>query len=586
MQDRKKLGKILVEMGKAEKNEIKKALKIQKKEPGKKLGEILVEEGFLSPQDVTEGLAKQFEMEYVDVTSINVPREALDVVPEEVAREYNVLPVDFDGKEVTVALSDPLDFTTLDNLRFVLDCQIEGALTTPEDLEKGFAHIYGEGEEDEKDHEHMVEAEDEELDAMLGDLTEDDVEMRDTGEIGVGVEDMDEEEEESAVIRLVTLIISEAVKVGASDIHVEPMEKQLRVRYRVDGVCREVDSPPKRLQGSLLSRLKIMAGMDIAEKRKPQDGRIKLTLMGRELDLRVSAIPATHGESVVLRILDKEEGLKDLETLGFHPSEQKRFEEIISRPNGIFLVTGPTGSGKTTTLYASLKRLNKPNVKIITAENPVEYELTGINQSQVNHEIGLDFQTILKAILRQSPNIILVGEIRDEETAEIAIQAALTGHLVFSTLHTNDAPSALTRLIDIGVKPFLVASSVQAVMAQRLIRVLCPNCKEPYEPDESELEAVGLKPEDLEGKKVYQPRGCDECDGIGFSGRTGVFELMEMDSTIREMTFSGESTRKITEQARMSGMTTLLEDGVRKVLDGQSSFQEVLRVAQREDIAY
>jgi type IV pilus assembly protein PilB len=577
MSQQRKIGKILVDLGFATKKQIKKVLKIQKQEDrDRQLGQILVDEGVINQKELTRALSEQYDMPVVDLSSMDIPEEIIDAVPRDVAQEYGIVPVRLEDGTLTVAMSDPLDFMTLDNLRFVLNHDVKCVLTTEDQLRRAHKHYYD------------TDTSDTEFDSMLDELTDpedDDIEIRDSDT------DLDEmadeaEGEESPVIRLVTLIISEAVKTGASDIHIEPMENRLRVRYRVDGICREVDSPPKRLQGSIISRLKIMAGMDIAEKRKPQDGRIKITLMGRDLDLRVSALPSTHGESLVMRILDKEEGLKSLEALGFHPEDKERFDNIISRPNGIFLVTGPTGSGKTTTLYASLQKLNRPDVKIITAENPVEYELEGINQSQVNHKIGLDFQRILRAILRQSPNIILVGEIRDQETAEIAIQAALTGHLVFSTLHTNDAPSALTRLVDIGVKPFLVSSSVQAVMAQRLIRVLCPACKEPYEPDETELRAVGLNREDLEGKKVYKSVGCGECDGDGFSGRTAVFELMEMNSTIREMTFNQEDTRKITEQARLSGMTTLLEDGVRKVLDGKSTFQEVLRVAQREDIVY
>jgi len=575
MRKKKKIGEILLGMGKATEEQVKKALKLQKQDDeDRKLGEILVDHDILSSRDVAQALGQQFDMPVVDLGSMNVSEEAVEAVPQDIVNEYEIFPVKKQDGQLTVAMSDPLDFQTLDNLRFMLDCDVECVLTTEEQVRKGVEHYYGGAEE--------------EIDSMLEELTQDNVEVRENESQAERQDDLEsmEEEDDSPVIRLVTLIISEGVKKGASDIHVEPMENKLRVRYRIDGICEEVDSPPKRLQGSILSRLKLMAGMDIAEKRKPQDGRLKVSMMGRDLDLRVSALPSTHGESIVMRILDREEGLKSMESLGFHPQDQKRFDEIIERPNGIVLVTGPTGSGKTTTLYAALKKLNRPDVKIITAENPVEYQIPGINQSQVNHEIGLDFQRILRAVLRQSPNIILIGEIRDQETAEIAIQAALTGHLVFSTLHTNDAPSALTRLVDIGVKPFLVSSSIQAVMAQRLIRVLCPSCKEPYEPEEMELRSVGLTHEELEGATVYQAVGCSECDGRGFTGRTAVFELMEMNSTIREMTYNQEGTRKITEQARMSGMTTLLEDGVRKVLDGQSTFQEVLRVAQRQDIMY
>ncbi|MGH7162744.1 MAG: GspE/PulE family protein, partial [Planctomycetota bacterium] len=381
------------------------------------------------------------------------------------------------------------------------------------------------------------------------------------------------------VIRLVHKLMEEALRSRASDIHVEPMSERVRVRYRVDGVCFESQSLPKDIQNSILSRLKIMARMDIAERRKPQDGRIQVDLLGRPIDIRVSALPATHGESIVMRLLDKEVSLVDLEQLGFHADDHERFKRIIRKPNGIFLVTGPTGSGKTTTLYAALKELNRPNVKIITAENPVEYHLQGINQCEVKHSIGLDFARILRSMLRQAPNIILVGEIRDPETAEIAIQAALTGHLVFSTLHTNDAPSALTRLIDIGVKPFLVSTAVLAVMAQRLFRLLCPTCKAPWEVEPVKLRALGIKAEVLEGRTLYKSVGCKECRFEGYRGRKGIFEMFEMDTRMRDLTFRGASTLDLRAQARAScGMLTLREDGIRKILAGITSVDEILRV--------
>ncbi|MCZ7607158.1 MAG: ATPase, T2SS/T4P/T4SS family [Planctomycetota bacterium] len=345
-----------------------------------------------------------------------------------------------------------------------------------------------------------------------------------------------------------------------------------------------MESPPKRLQGPLIQRIKILSKMKIEEKRVPQDGRIKTRVEGRDIDLRVSALPCSWGESVVMRILDKQKNLVGLEVLGMHPTDFDRFQKILKKPNGIFLVTGPTGSGKTTTLYAALTALNQPDVKIITAEDPVEYNLSGINQSQVNHQIQLSFARILRAMLRQAPNIILVGEIRDHETAEIAIQAALTGHLVFSTLHTNDAPGALTRLMDMGVKPFLVASAVQAILAQRLVRVLCKHCKQPHKPDATELKTVGLRPEQVAGKTLYQAVGCKQCGGHGYRGRMGVYELLEMNSVIRELTFQQASSLKIRNEARQNGMTTLQEDGVRKVLIGTTTIDEVLTITHRDDL--
>ena len=364
----------------------------------------------------------------------------------------------------------------------------------------------------------------------------------------------------------------------ASDIHIEPMGERVRLRYRIDGVCVERDNLPKRMQNALLSRVKLMSGMNIAEKRVPQDGRIKLPMDDRQIDFRVSACPAYHGESVVLRILRPESVKIGLENLGFEPDNLQVFNRIIRRPNGIFLVTGPTGSGKTTTLYSALDVLNRPDVKIITAEDPVEYNFAGINQCQVRERIGLTFAAILRSMLRQAPNIVLVGEIRDKEVADIAIQAALTGHLVFSTLHTNDAPSAITRLIDMGVKPFLVASSIQAVMAQRLIRVLCKECKQPDDnPDPKALSLIGLKPEEAAGK-VYKPVGCPVCNKSGYKGRKAIFEMMTMNSQIRELAFKQGSIEKIRDAALAAGMRSLAGDGKIKVLKGETSAEEIARV--------
>jgi len=410
--------------------------------------------------------------------------------------------------------------------------------------------------------------------------------LEERGDMEVTVRGDDAEDgvegDDAPIIRLVHLVIAEALRQRASDIHIEPLAHRLRIRYRIDGVCFEVDSQPKINQGPILSRIKIMAGMDIAEKRRPQDGRINLTVEGREIDIRVSALPCTSGESIVMRLLDKERGLKDLRELGFEDDDFKRFNSMIKRPNGILLVTGPTGSGKTTTLYAALKKLNQPDVKIITAENPVEYLLPGVNQCEVRPKIGLDFARILRAMLRQAPNIILVGEIRDKETAEIAIQAALTGHLVCSTLHTNDAPSAITRMIELGVKPFLVSSSLLGVVAQRLMRVLCDNCKEPYTPSAAELMTVGITPEMAEGHTIFKPVGCARCRHSGYRGRLGAFELMEMNNELRAMVFDGVSTQKLRKAAELNGMKTLQRDGVRKILVGKTSVEEVLRLTHAQ----
>jgi type IV pilus assembly protein PilB len=572
-QQKKLLGKILEEMKVVTAVQVKQALKAQMADPGRKIGELLVEQKAATTAQITEALARQYNYPYVDLKNFKFNADVVKTVPRAVCEENNIFPIKGNGRSLMIAMHDPLDLFALDNLKFILNKEIEIVLAPKDSILEAIGRAYGS-----KEKTALNEAIDQ---AVYQTQTE--IKVRGAKEDDGG----EPTEDDAPVIRFVQLMIGEAVKQRASDIHVEPMEDRLRIRYRVDGVCQEVNTAPKRLQGAILSRIKIMSEMDIAEKRKPQDGRIKIQVDGRQLDIRVSALPATHGESVVMRLLDKDKGLLGLEEMGFHPSDYKRFKGLIRRPNGIVLVTGPTGSGKTTTLYAALKELNRPDVKIITAENPVEYNISGINQAQVKAHIGMTFQRILRAMLRQAPNIILVGEIRDHETAEIAIQAALTGHLVFSTLHTNDAPGALTRLMDMGVKPFLVASSIQAAMGQRLIRTLCPDCRElEKDPDPVLLAALNIRPEDLRGRKIYKPVGCDKCRKTGYRGRKGLFELMEMNSVMREMVFKKEPINRIKEQSRLSGMVTLLEDGVRKIFDGITSLEEVATITHREDITY
>ncbi|MHC4818069.1 MAG: GspE/PulE family protein [Planctomycetota bacterium] len=516
---------------------------------GSRLGEALVDLNMVTEESVSRALCRQNKLPYVDLDKANLRDEVVDLVESKVVEEYNIIPVKKQGRQVIVAIADPAQVYQADGLQFVLNTEVRFALTTPTALINAKAEYYGIGEKIER-----------------------------KGPAAVAAAEM-EGDDDAPIIRLVHTMMEEALRARASDIHVEPLADRIRIRFRVDGMCFESKSLPKDIQGAILSRLKIMAHMDIAEKRKPQDGRIQVDLLGRPIDLRVSALPATHGESIVMRILDKEVALVNLQKLGFHEDDYARFQRIIKKPNGIFLVTGPTGSGKTTTLYAALQELNRPNVKIITAENPIEYHLKGINQCEVRHTIGLDFARILRSMLRQAPNIILVGEIRDMETAEIAIQAALTGHLVFSTLHTNDAASALTRLIDMGVKPFLVSTAVLAIMAQRLIRMLCPSCKAKYEPEAVKLRALGISPDQMEGQSIYKTVGCKECRHEGYRGRKGLFEMFEMDSRMRDLTFQSASTLELRGQARAScGMVTLREDGVRKILAGLTSVDEVLRV--------
>ncbi|NLW50611.1 MAG: Flp pilus assembly complex ATPase component TadA [Candidatus Brocadiaceae bacterium] len=560
MATRKPIGQLLLEKGLVEKEQIQRALEYQQKSGEKlRLGEILVRFGYVTATDVLKCVGEQFDVRVVDLNKVRPEVEAVDAVPRNTARMHGILPLKKTGNAIVVAMDD-LDLCAIDNLKFILNMDVKPVLAAADDIKDAIERFYG-GEEST-------------MDNMLREFTEGEAVAENGTTQMIG-----DEGDDAPLVRLVFLIVSDAVQARASDIHVEPMTNRLRVRYRIDGVCQEVESPPKRLQNSIIARLKLMAGMDLAEKRKPQDGRIPLVINGQSLDLRVSDIPTTDGESIVMRILSKEAARVSLVELGFHPSDLEHFERIIRRPNGIFLVTGPTGSGKTTTLYSALNELNRPDTKIITAEDPIEYTFPGINQSQVQTDINRTFPVILRAMLRQAPEIILVGEIRDEETAEIAVRAALTGHLVFSTLHTNDAPSAIPRLIDMGIKPYMVASSVQAIMAQRLIRTICTNCKEPYEYPERQLRAVGLDPESVEGITLYRGAGCNRCNGSGYHGRLGIFELMEMNADLRNLTFAKAATGEIREKARSFGMLTLMEDGLRKVIQGVTTIDEILRVA-------
>jgi type IV pilus assembly protein PilB len=486
-------------------------------------------------------------------------------VPESVARENVVLPLSQDNGALKIIMSDPSDFDTVQKLQFILNKDIQPVLAPREQIIEAINRHYGQSET-------------ESVDSMLAEFTDTAIDFTETESTSAAAT----EESDAPVVKLCNLIIQEAVSLRASDIHIEPFADRVRIRYRIDGVLVERDSPPRRLLAPMLSRLKIMGSIDIAEKRRPQDGRIKMSISGKHFDLRVSLLPTNMGQTCVMRILDRGSIQVSIKDLGFAEDDYRRFQNIIKRPNGIFLVTGPTGSGKTTTLYAALNELNRPDRKIITAEDPVEYYLPGINQVEVKHQIGLDFARIIRAMLRQAPNIILVGEIRDRETAEIAVQASLTGHLVFSTLHTNDAPSAITRLVDIGVQPFLVASSVIAIMAQRLVRVVCPKCKAPDQPSASELKASGLTSEQIKNANFMRGRGCSHCNHTGYRGRKGIFEMMRLNSTIREMTFKREPTQTIRRQARLLGMRTLLEDGLNKAVTGLTTLEEVLSTCHHE----
>jgi len=557
---RRRLGEILAEWGVVTPAGIQEALEHARAE-GLRIGEALVTLGLADEEDVTKALATQNDMEYIDLDrNVLIPGQ-IQLVPTELIRKHLVLPLSEEDGRLKIIITDPLDLETLDMLRFRLNCELEPCLASKNKVRKYIDQVV-----------HS----DVSIDQAVHELE------RATGDDALSVQGGDGSGEDSApIIRLVHMIITEAVKMRASDIHIEPMVDRVRVRYRVDGVCLERDKIFKRMQGSVINRFKIMAGIDLAEKRLPQDGRIKMNVAGAEVDFRVSSLPSSHGESVVLRILTPETVRKGIQSLGFQQDDYARFMRIIRRPNGVFLVTGPTGSGKTTTLYAAINELNRPDRKIITAEDPVEYNFSGINQVEVKEQIGLTFASILRSMLRQAPNIILVGEIRDHEVAEVAIQAALTGHLVFSTLHTNDAASAITRLIDMGVKPFLVASSIQAVMAQRLVRMICTECREPEaSPKPRLLQQLGFRPEEAENVTFYKGRGCSACSGTGYRGRTAIFELMEVDNTIRELAFKQGTLSDLRRAARAGGMRSLLEDGRMKIRDGLTTLEELVRITQ------
>lgn len=529
---------------------------------GAKLQDAIVKLGYCSIDDIMSAIAEQSGLQAVNLTDLTIPPSVIEMVPESVARENVVIPVSQDNGVLKIVISDPSDFDTIQKLQFILNKDVQPVLAGKEQIIEAINRHYG-------------QTETESVDSMLQEFTDTQIDFTET-ESSQNLAAADDSD--APVVKLVNLIIHEAISLRASDIHIEPFADRVRIRYRIDGVLVERDSPPRRLLAPMISRLKIMGSIDIAERRRPQDGRIKMTSKGKHFDMRVSILPTSHGQSVVMRILDRGSIQVNIRDLGFHEEDYKRFLNIIKRPNGIFLVTGPTGSGKTTTLYSALNELNRPDRKIITAEDPVEYYLPGINQVEVKHNIGLDFARIIRAMLRQAPNIILVGEIRDQETADIAVQASLTGHLVFSTLHTNDAPSAITRMQDIGVPPFLVASSVIAIMAQRLVRLICPKCKEPDKPPAHELKAAGLTPQQAAQGSFARGRGCSHCHHTGYRGRKGIFEMLRMNSAMREMTFNREPAQAIRRQARLLGMRTLLEDGVGKAVAGITTLEEVLSI--------
>lgn len=533
---------------------------------GKSFGTLAVEKGLLTEDELLTSLSKKLRVPYVK----NLEEEGLDPslvsrVPIVFSKKHKVVPMKMEDGILTVATPDPLNYEPLDDLRLIIECQeVRVVLSSEREVVRAINRFY---EQSADTPEEMIQSMDaESSDRILHELEE--------------TADLLDISDEAPVIKLVNLILFQAVKERASDIHIEPFQKELKVRYRIDGILYHRLDPPKRYQSAIVSRLKVMAKMDIAEKRLPQDGRIPIKIADKDIDIRVSIIPTTFGERVVLRLLDKQSLLLGMGEIGLSPDKHQTLQDLISRSNGILLVTGPTGSGKTTTLYAALSQINSPDKNIITIEDPVEYQLWGIGQIQVNPKIGLTFAHGLRSVLRHDPDVILVGEIRDAETAEIAIQAALTGHLVFSTLHTNDAASAATRLVDMEIEPFLVASVVRAIVAQRLIRVICSECKEGYVPEPEMLKEVGITPEQLKGGKVYRGKGCPACSGTGYRGRTGIYEILLVSETIRQLIMKKADSVSIGRQAVEEGMKTLREDGARKIVEGITALEEVVRVTQ------
>jgi type IV pilus assembly protein PilB len=564
-----KLGELLLKAQLINQQQLTKALEEQKSSGGK-LGEILQRLGFVTEDDIIECLSHQFGVPSINLRHFEIDPNVAKIIPVDLARKYNVIPVNKTGATLTLAMTDPTNIFAMDEITFMTGYRVEPVVASEEAIRERIDRNFGSSRELE-------------LKKVMEDLTTVDEAalelMEEEEEVDIGK--LAEESQEAPVVRLVNIMLTDAIKRGASDIHVEPYEKNYRVRYRIDGLLREVMNPPQRLKDAITSRIKVLAKLDIAEKRLPQDGRIRLKarIEGRmrELDFRVSVLPTMHGEKVVLRLLDREQLRLDMTKLGFEKSSLKKFEDNILKPYGMVLVTGPTGSGKTNTLYSALQRVNVPETNIITAEDPVEFQMAGVNQVQMKDAIGLNFAAALRSFLRQDPNIILVGEIRDFETAEIAIKAALTGHLVLSTLHTNDAPSTISRLMNMGIEPFLVATSVNVIAAQRLVRRVCQNCKEEVETPIQALLSIGFAESEAHSLKLVKGRGCEKCGNTGYRGRIGLFEVMDITDDMRELILSGATAVELRRKAIEEGMITLRQSGLQKIREGLTTIDEVVR---------
>ncbi|MEM1329717.1 MAG: ATPase, T2SS/T4P/T4SS family [Planctomycetota bacterium] len=560
----RKLGRVLTKMGKVTREQVHEALAVQKtrKIP---IGQLLVELGYCEQDDVNRALAGQAGMGFIDLSEVEFDEELIGAIPADNAQAYQIVPVEYEakGRKLTVALKDPSNFRAVDDLRLLMGFDVKAVVAEPEAVEAVLSKHYAKSES-------MV-------DVVSGLADDARFEGLGASDQSIDLDAVMEAAEDNQVVKLLNLVLLQAIRDRASDIHFEPFEHEFKIRYRIDGVLYEMVPPPKQLGPALTSRVKVMANLDIAERRLPQDGRIELQVGGAPVDLRVAVLPTMHGESVVMRVLDRTNAEMDLDRLGFREDDLLRFRTLINKPNGIVIVTGPTGSGKTTTLYAGLHELNNIETKILTAEDPVEYDIDGLCQCQVNTEVGLTFAAALRSFLRQDPDVILVGEVRDLETAQIAVQASLTGHLVLTTLHTNDAPSSIVRLIDLGLEPFLLTATIEGIIAQRLVRTICRKCKEQYVPTEEELMELQLTPDDVKGRTFSRGRGCDACNGSGFKGRMALYEIMSMDDEGREMVMNGASTAVLRDHARKRGMRTLRESGLLAIYEGQTTIDEVVR---------
>jgi type IV pilus assembly protein PilB len=567
----RKLGRVLTKLGKVSREQVHEALTVQKSRKAK-LGELLSELGYCTTTDVAEGLAGQAGMAYMNLKGFDIPEAFRDVIPAENVRMYEVVPVEFNAtaKRLRIAMKTPDNFRAIDDLKLLLSVNVEAVVADPVLIDALIKKHYSKTES---------------VKDVVSNLKLDDKlkGMDIKGDQSIDLDTLKDMADSTGVVKLINLVLLQAIKDRASDIHFEPFENEFKMRYRIDGVLYEMVPPPKQLGPAITSRVKVMANLDIAERRLPQDGRIELSVGGKQVDLRIAILPTIYGESCVMRVLDRSNVELALDRIGLRQDDFETFDRLIHKPNGIVVVTGPTGSGKTTTLYSALARLNDIETKILTVEDPVEYDIDGLLQCQVNTEAGLTFAKALRSFLRQDPDIILVGEIRDLETAQIAVQASLTGHLVLSTLHTNDAPSSIIRLVDLGMEPFLLTATIEGVVAQRLVRTVCPKCKEPYEPKEEELMELNLLPENVRGKRFTRGRGCDNCNKSGYRGRMAIFEIMTMDDEMRELVMQQANTTSLRAHARRRGMRSLRESGLMGIYEGQTTIDEVVRETIAED---